>query len=51
MKLYFKYVSMLLKCQMQYKASFVMTATGQFLVSLHCFSIIRSCTSPGNQTM
>lgn len=33
MKLYLKYVGMLLKSQMQYKASFIMTAVGQFLVS------------------
>lgn len=37
MKLYFKYVGMLLKSQMQYKASFVMTALGQFLVSFTAF--------------
>ena len=37
MKLYFKYVSMLLKSQMQYKASFLMTAFGQFLVSFTAF--------------
>ena len=37
MKLYFKYVGMLLKCQMQYKASFIMTAIGQFLVSFTAF--------------
>ena len=37
MKLYFKYVGMLLKCQMQYKASFIMTALGQFLVSFTAF--------------
>ena len=37
MKLYFKYVGMLLKSQMQYKASFIMTALGQFLVSLTAF--------------
>ena len=37
MKLYFKYVSMLLKSQMQYKASFIMTALGQFLVSFTAF--------------
>lgn len=37
MKLYFKYVSMLLKCQMQYKASFIMTTLGQFLVSFTTF--------------
>lgn len=37
MKLYFKYVCMLLKCQMQYKASFFMTALGQFLVSFTAF--------------
>lgn len=38
MKLYFKYVGMLLKSQMQYKASFIMTALGQFLVSLTAFA-------------
>ncbi len=37
MKLYLKYVSMLLKCQMQYKASFIMTILGQFLVSFTTF--------------
>lgn len=37
MKLYFKYVSMILKCQMQYKASFIMTTIGQFLVSFTTF--------------
>lgn len=37
MKLYFKYVSMILKCQMQYKASFVMTTIGQFLMSFTTF--------------
>lgn len=37
MKLYFKYLSMLLKCQMQYKASFIMTVLGQFLVSFTTF--------------
>lgn len=37
MKLYFKYVSMLLKSQMQYKASFIMTSIGQFLVSFTTF--------------
>lgn len=37
MKLYFKYVGMLLKSQMQYKASFIMTALGQFLVSFTTF--------------
>ena len=33
MKLYWKYAAILLKSQMQYKASFFMTAAGQFLVS------------------
>ena len=33
MKLYRKYLAMLLKCQLQYKASFFLTALGQFLVS------------------
>lgn len=37
MKLYFKYVLMLMKCQMQYKASFIMTVFGQFLVSFTAF--------------
>jgi len=37
MKLYFKYVSMLLKCQMQYKVSFILTVIGQFLVSFTTF--------------
>ena len=37
MKLYFKYAGMLLKSQMQYKASFIMTTVGQFLVSFTAF--------------
>jgi len=37
MKLYFRYLSMLLRCQMQYKASFFMGAFGQFLVSFTTF--------------
>lgn len=37
MKLYLKYLSMLLKSQMQYKASFFMSALGQFLVSFTTF--------------
>lgn len=37
MKLYFKYLSMLLRAQMQYKVSFLMTALGQFLVSFTAF--------------
>ena len=37
MSLYFKYVGMLLKSQMQYKASFFMTAVGQFLISFTTF--------------
>ena len=37
MRLYFKYVGMLLKSQMQYKASFIMTTLGQFLVSFTAF--------------
>lgn len=37
MKLYVKYVGMLLKSQMQYKASFIMTTLGQFLVSFTAF--------------
>lgn len=37
MKLYIKYFSMLLKCQMEYKASFVMSIIGQFLMSFSVF--------------
>lgn len=37
MKLYFKYVAMILKCNMQYKASFIMMTIGQFLVSFTTF--------------
>lgn len=37
MKLYFKYIAMILKCQMQYKLSFFMTTLGQFLVSFTAF--------------
>lgn len=37
MKLYLKYVAMILKCRMQYKASFFMTVIGQFLVSFTAF--------------
>ncbi len=37
MKLYFKYIGMLLRCQMQYKASFLMTVMGQFLTSFTAF--------------
>jgi len=37
MKLYVRYLSMLLKSQLQYKASFFMTAMGQFLVSFTAF--------------
>ena len=37
MKLYFKYLSMQLRSQMQYKASFFMTVLGQFLVSFTVF--------------
>lgn len=37
MKLYLKFVAMQLKCQMQYKTSFVMTALGQFLTSFTTF--------------
>lgn len=37
MKLYFHYLSVLLKSQMQYKASFFMSALGQFLVSFTTF--------------
>ncbi len=37
MKLYLKYVSVILRGLMQYKASFVMAATGQFLVSFSAF--------------
>ena len=37
MKLYGKYLAMLLKSQLTYKASFVMTAVGQFFVSFTAF--------------
>ena len=37
MKLYFGYLSMLMKSQLQHKASFIMTAIGQFLVSFTTF--------------
>jgi len=37
MMLYKRYLSMLLKSQLQYKASFVMTTIGQFLVSFTTF--------------
>ena len=37
MKLYFKYLSMLLKSQLQYKSSFIMMTLGQFLVSFTTF--------------
>ena len=37
MKLYFRYLSMLMKSKMQYKASFLMTTVGQFLVSFTTF--------------
>ncbi|HHY81967.1 MAG TPA: hypothetical protein GX505_04720 [Clostridiales bacterium] len=41
MKLYLKYASIILKSQMQYKASFFMTALGQFLVSFTAFLGVR----------
>ena len=37
MKLYFKFIAIQLKSQMQYKASFFMTAVGQFLISFSAF--------------
>ena len=37
MKLYFRYLSIQLKSQMQYKTSFFLTALGQFLVSFSAF--------------
>ena len=37
MKLYLKFVAMQLKCQMQYKTSFVLTARGQLLTSFTAF--------------
>lgn len=37
MRLYFKYVSIHLRSQMQYKASFFLTLMGQFLVSFSAF--------------
>lgn len=36
-RLYFHYVSINIRCTMQYKASFLMTALGQFLVSFTIF--------------
>jgi len=38
MKLYFRYLGMLLRCQMQYRLSFLMTIIGQFLVSFTAFA-------------
>jgi ABC-2 type transport system permease protein len=37
MRLYLKYASIILRGQMQYKASFIMTAIGQFLVAFTTF--------------
>lgn len=37
LKLYIHYVSMNIKCMMQYKTSFLLTAIGQFLVSFNVF--------------
>lgn len=37
MKLYLKYASIILRCQLQYKSSFIMTAVGQFLASFTVF--------------
>ncbi len=37
MGLYIKYAAMILRSQMQYRASFIMTAIGQFLVSFSVF--------------
>lgn len=37
MRLYFKYIGMQLKCQMEYKTSFLMTAIGQFIISFTAF--------------
>ncbi len=37
MKLYFKYLGMLLKSQLQYRASFIMMTVGQFLVAFTAF--------------
>lgn len=37
MKLYLKYALIILKSQMQYKASFIMSSIGQFLVSFSAF--------------
>ena len=37
MKLYFRYVGMLFKSQMQYKASFLFMVLGQFLTSFTAF--------------
>ena len=37
MKLYFKYFTMQLRCQMQYKISFILTVIGQFISSFTAF--------------
>ena len=37
MRLYGKYLAMLLKTQLSYKVSFAMTVVGQFLVSFTAF--------------
>ncbi len=37
MKLYFRYLAKIIKSQMEYKASFLMTTLGQFLVSFTAF--------------
>lgn len=37
MKLYLKFISLHVRCQMQYKVSFFLTALGQFLVSFSAF--------------
>ena len=38
MKLYFKYMSILLKSQMQYRASFWLLSIGQFFVPFSVFA-------------
>ena len=36
-RLYLHYVSINIRCMMQYKTSFLLTAVGQFLVSFNIF--------------
>ena len=36
-RLYFHYISIQIRCMMQYKKSFIMTSLGQFLASFNAF--------------